>query len=117
MIWVLVSTNQDIKFGDRGLLILATLLYLSYVKFKCEPSQMVWGLLSTMIMLLILVQSRSEIVWSLDGNLLYGRFPHIFHNIIVKVCPRMHMRTFYVHLFSHSSDDSYTFKLLPEAII
>ena len=59
-------------FGDRGLPILATLLCLSYVKLiRTIIDGMAFNVYHDN-------STRSEVVWSLDGNLLYGRSPHIF---------------------------------------
>ena len=60
-------------FGDRGLPILATLLCLSYVKLM---RTIIDGMGFTVYH--DINSTRSEVVWSLDGNLLYGQFPHIF---------------------------------------
>ena len=67
------SSRLTKLFGNRGLPILATLLCLSYVK-----------LMRTIIDGMAFTvyhddnSTRSEVVWSLDGNLLYGQAPHIF---------------------------------------
>ena len=69
------SAKLSKLFGDRSVPILATLLFLSYTK-----------LLRTIIAALDVVQINilsvnstvSQVtVWSIDGNLEYGRFPHI----------------------------------------
>ncbi len=60
-------------FGDRGLPILATLLCLSYVKLM---RTIIDGMGFTIYH--DSNSTRSNVVWSLDGNLLYGRYPHIF---------------------------------------
>jgi hypothetical protein len=60
-------------FGDKAVPLLATLLHMSYLK-----------LLHTVVDIclyttLTVYPSESKIVvWYLDGNLLYGRYPHIF---------------------------------------
>ena len=60
-------------FGDRGLQVLATLLCLSYVKLM---RTIIDGMAFTFYH--DVNSTRSEVVWTLDGNLLYGRYPHIF---------------------------------------
>ena len=60
-------------FADRGLPVLATLLCLSYVKLM---RTIIDGMRFTVYH--DTNSTRSEVVWSLDGNLLYGHFPHIF---------------------------------------
>ena len=67
------STRFTKMFGDRAVPLLATLSLMSYLK-----------LLRTIVDIclyttLTVYPSESKIViWYLDGNLLYGRYPHIF---------------------------------------
>ena len=61
-------------FGNRGLPVLATLLCLSYVKLM---RTIIDGMGFT-IYHNDINSTRSQVVWSLDGNLLYGQYPHIF---------------------------------------
>ena len=60
-------------FSNRGLPILATLLCLSYVKLM---RTIIDGMGFTIYH--DINSTRSEVAWSLDGNLHYGQFPHIF---------------------------------------
>ena len=60
-------------FGNRGLPVLATLLCLSYVKLM---RTIIDGMGFTIYH--NINSTRSQVVWSLDGNLLYGQYPHIF---------------------------------------
>ena len=73
------SERMTELFGKNSVHVLATLFLLSYAK-----------LLRTIIAVLFpatlyvynesgdLVKSQTRVVWALDGNLVYGRYPHIF---------------------------------------
>ena len=79
------SSKLSKLFGSRSVPTLATLLVLSFTK-----------LLRTIIAGLQLAQIRTytselkpnsiTIVWALDGNLEYGKYPHIFLLLVVLAC-------------------------------
>ena len=78
------SSKLSKLFGSRSVPTLATLLYLSYSK-----------LLRTIIACIQLAvyytysdsgKQSTTIVWALDGNLFYGRFPHIFLLLVAVFC-------------------------------
>ncbi len=80
------SSKLSKLFGSRSVPTLATLLYLSYSK-----------LLRTIIACIQLVvfytysdsrkqSTKFNVVWALDGNLSYGRYPHIFLLLVAIAC-------------------------------
>ena len=75
------STVLARLFGDRSVPVLATLLFLSYTK-----------LLHTIITAISLDKlttypsSEKQFVWAVDGNLEYGRFPHITIMLAALAC-------------------------------
>ena len=84
----LYSTRFTKMFGDRAVPLLATLSLMSYLK-----------LLRTIVDIclyttLTVYPSESKIViWYLDGNLLYGRYPHIFLLLVAKGYAPGHFHT------------------------
>ena len=79
------SSKLSTLFGSRSVPTLATLLTLSFTKF-----------LRTIIAGLQLAQIKiytsemkpysKEMVWALDGNVEYGKYPHIFLLLVVLAC-------------------------------
>lgn len=75
------SSRLSKVFGDRSVPTLATLLFLSYTK-----------LLHAVIAALSFVSLTSypheskKFVWLVDGNLLYGRSPHVFLLVMATAC-------------------------------
>ena len=67
------STRMTKMFGNRAVPVLATLICLSYVKLM---RIIIDGL--AMSTLRVYPNGTKSFVWSLDGNLRYGQFPHIF---------------------------------------
>ena len=67
------SSRMTKIFGDRAVPVLATLICLSYVKLmRIIIDGLAFSVLRTY------PNSSTIVVWSLDGNLRYGGYPHIF---------------------------------------
>lgn len=75
------SSKLSKMFGDRSAPTLATLLFLSYTKLLCA----VIAALSFVILTSYPNQTKT-LVWLMDGNLLYGRSPHLFLLIMAAAC-------------------------------
>ena len=78
------SSKLSKLFGSRSVPTLATLLYLSY-------SKLLRTVIATIQLAVFYTYSDSgkqstNIVWALDGNLSYGRYPHIFLLIAAITC-------------------------------
>ena len=74
------SSRMTNIFGNRAVPVLATLLCLSYVKLmQTIINGLAFSVLKTS------PDNSTVIVWSLDGNLRYGQFPHIFLLLAVLV--------------------------------
>ena len=75
------SSKLSKLFGDRSVPTLATLLFLSYAKLL--------RIIITAMKLTDLTtypENRMISVWAVDGNLAYGRVPHIFLLLVALAC-------------------------------
>lgn len=74
---IVIACRHSIRltnvFGERAVPVLATLFLLSYLKLFRAFLE-----ISVFTTLTVYPSTSSIVVWSLDGNLLYGRYPHIF---------------------------------------
>jgi predicted outer membrane repeat protein len=75
------SSKLSKLFGSRSVPTLATLLFLSYAKLL--------RIIITAMKLTDLTtypENRTISVWAVDGNLVYGHFPHIFLLLVALAC-------------------------------
>ena len=75
------SSKLSKLFGSRSVPTLATLLFLSYAKLL--------RIIITAMKLTDLAtypENRTISVWAVDGNLVYGHFPHIFLLLVALAC-------------------------------
>ena len=80
-IGVRFSSKLSKLFGNRSVPTLATLLFLSYAKLL--------RIIITAMRLTNLTtypENRTISVWAVDGNLAYGRFPHVFLLLVALAC-------------------------------
>ena len=81
LLGVRFSSKLSKLFGNRSVPTLATLLFLSYAKLL--------RIIITAMKLTDLTtypDNRTISVWAVDGNLVYGHFPHIFLLLVALAC-------------------------------